>query len=143
MRSESTVALGQPSETQPTRGARAGAGRARMGDAVSMGTARVSDPKRHPTNSAAPPPRLARTPRPLAFPGLLRFLRTALLGRAARGGRAGRVRAEREVLEHVAGLRLHLLLHLHEQVLALLEAVAPHRLHHGRLQRQELRPYRP
>jgi hypothetical protein len=43
--------------------------------------------------------------------------------------------------EHRSRLVLHVLLHLHEQVLRLLDVVRHHRLDHGRLHVDELRPH--
>src|SRR5688572_29073841 len=111
MRSESTRAFGQPSDTNPTLGmareARGRPGRSGLAFAAFV---------------------LAAVMRPRRL-GVVRLT----------GARPGEI-GEREIAEEVAGLLLELLLHLHEGVGALLEIAAHQPLDRRPLHLDELAP---
>src|SRR3989304_6737448 len=114
MRSESTSALGQPSETNPTRG-------------WTRGVCRTTGARRLV----------------LFFPFRTRVLlrRTGVRLLRARGRgllRSGDQSREREAREHRARLVLQLFLHLHEHVAALVHIGGGQALHRGSLEGQEL-----
>src|SRR6266508_3932353 len=123
MTSESTSAFGQPSETNPTRGVvAAGCGRFTRWITVDvMGGCSISRRKK-----TGPCARLLRRFERLALFLLVRFslLRSTEIG-------------EGERREHTPGLVLHPLLHVHEELGALLQVVAEHPLHRRRLHLHE------
>src|SRR5688572_2929930 len=102
MRSESTSALGQPSETNPTLGGAAPRARGRA-------------------------PRSGLVFAAFVLAAVIRG-RARRPGLALAGPAAGEI-GEGEVAEEIAGLLLQLLLHFHEGVGALLEVAAHQPLH--------------
>src|SRR5690606_18738481 len=120
MRSESTIAFGHPSETKPTFGGVARLRRRADFSAGFIGRFRASSLSVERKKNAAARRRGHSSSGLYRPPATGQRRRLFLLRRALAAPLRGRA-GEREVLEHVAGLRLHLLLHLHEQVLALLD----------------------
>ena len=122
MRSESTSALGQPSETKPTLGA-----------GVLEATAFAVMGQRCRRRGAVPQPLVLAA----VMPALSRLL--GVVRRVFAAGAAGKLR-EREAAEQVARLLLQLLLHVHERARALLEVAAHQALHRRALHLHELAP---
>src|SRR6266550_5052165 len=123
IRSESTKALGQPSDTKPTRGSRTSCIRLRIIGCfmnVNGGAA-----QQFSTEPCAAAPGCGSST-------LLLVVGAALRRRGERGkGEGG---------EHSTCLVLHALLHIHEELGALLEITAEHPLHRRRLHLDELLP---
>src|SRR5437773_5148819 len=114
IRSESTKAFGHPSDTKPTHGSRASCLRLRIiGCFINSRAA-----QQFSTDECGAALRCSRST-------LLLVVGPALRRRGERGkGKGG---------EHAARLVLHSLLHVHEELRALLEIAAEHALHRGRL----------
>src|SRR5437899_1274975 len=121
IRSESTKAFGHPSDTKPTRGSCASWIRLRIIGCFISGKAA----QQFSTEDRGAALRCGRST-------LLLVVGPALRRRGERGkGKGG---------EHAARLVLHSLLHVHEELRALLEIAAEHALHGGRLHLDELLP---
>src|SRR5882672_192136 len=115
IRSESTNAFGQPSDTKPTRGSRASWTRPRIiGCFINVNGEAAQQSLTEERGAALPCSRST----------LLLVVGPALRRRGERRkGEGG---------EHAARLVLHSLLHVHEELCALLEIAAEHALHRGR-----------